>query len=366
MTRILVVEDADVLRQDIVEMLHLEGFEVDEAENGAIAIQRLMANRPDMIISDIMMPVMDGIDLLKAVRSIAEMTPIPFIFLTARADRMDMRVAMELGADDFVTKPFHAAEVLAAVHTQFRKQHERHALLESRMETLRGNIIVALPHELRTPLNSILGFSELLMSDGRNISGARTVEMARHIHNAGQRLYALIDNYLLYAQLELIATDARRTAELQRELALSAGSVVQNSALQVAQHYQRQDRLQLSIEEGVALAINELYLKKIVDELVDNAFKFSPHDSEVRVCLTTDGTHGKLKVSDQGVGLSAEQIEQIGAYMQFARRLREQQGTGLGLAIVSRLCDLHNGSMTIESEPDAWTLITVTLPLHPV
>jgi signal transduction histidine kinase len=364
MTRILVVEDADVLRLDIAEMLRLEGFEVDEAENGAVGLHCALTHRPDLIISDIMMPVMDGLGLLKAVRDSAGMTGVPFIFLTARTDRVDMRTAMELGADDFVTKPFHVAELLAAAEAQLKKQQQRDAVLESRMETLRGNIIVALPHELRTPLNSILGFSELLMADGRQLSQARTAEMARHIHNAGQRLYALVDNYLLYAQLELIATDQRRIVELRREIAFGTTSVIENSATQVAKRHQRQEMLQVVIHDAPVFAMNELYLKKIVDELVDNAFKFSPREGLVRVCVTANETHGRIKVGDQGIGLTDEQIAQIGAYMQFSRRLREQQGTGLGLAIVSRLCELYGGEMTIESEPGSYTLITVTLPLH--
>lgn len=137
-----------------------------------------------------------------------------------------------------------------------------------------------------------------------------------------------MDNYLLYAQLELIATDERRISELRHEVALGTVSVIEQSASQVAQRYQRLEMLQLTIEDNPVFAINELYLKKIVDELVDNAFKFSPRHGFVRVYVTANETYGTIQVSDQGIGLTEEQIKQIGAYMQFSRRLREQQGTG--------------------------------------
>ncbi|MDZ4768996.1 MAG: response regulator [Chloroflexota bacterium] len=363
MKRILVVEDALTLRKDIVEMLEFEGFEVDSAENGKVGLERVYASRPDLIISDIMMPIMDGMRLLETLRGDSATASIPLIFLTARTDRLDIRQGMELGADDFVTKPFHAAELLATVQTQIRKQQQRAEEIERRMEDLRGNIILALPHELRTPLNAILGFSELMMSDAMTLSADRVRDMAKHIHNAGKRLYALVDNYLLYAQLELLLTDPRRVAEARLEFALHPELTIAASAYGCAAHYVRAERLQLDLQPLAQLAISEIYLKKLVDELIDNAFKFSPKDSVVAVRASAQDNFYEIQINDQGVGIGAEQAMQIGAYMQFSRRLQEQQGSGLGLIIARRLCDVYGGHMMIESDPGAGTTITVTLPM---
>ena len=122
MKKILVVEDAQSLRKDIVEMLGFEGFEAIGAENGLVGVDRARQVLPDLIICDIMMPGLDGYGVLEELRKDTLTSTIPFIFLTARTDRVDVRQGMELGADDFLTKPFHAAELLATVRTRLKKQ----------------------------------------------------------------------------------------------------------------------------------------------------------------------------------------------------------------------------------------------------
>src|SRR5690348_3314554 len=136
MKKILVVEDAQSLRKDILEMLGFEGFHAIGAENGLIGVQRAREFLPDLVICDIMMPEMDGYGVLEELRKDATTATIPFIFLTARTDRTDMRQGMELGADDFLTKPFHAVELLATVRTRLRKREILNQIAERRMEDL--------------------------------------------------------------------------------------------------------------------------------------------------------------------------------------------------------------------------------------
>ncbi|MBK8026451.1 MAG: hybrid sensor histidine kinase/response regulator [Chloroflexi bacterium] len=364
MTRILVVEDAHTLRKDIVEMLQFEGFEVDSAENGQEALDIVRTRQPDLIISDIMMPVMDGMRLLEILRGDINTATIPLIFLTARSDRLDMRQGMELGADDFVTKPFHVGELLATVKAQLKKRAVRDKEAEKRMEDLRGNIIVALPHELRTPLNAVLGFSELLITDAGDMPSERVREMARHIYNAGQRIFSLVDSYLLYAHLELTMTDARRVAEARADVTIHPETIIGHSAHAMAGRHKRVDQLQLTMEPVFGVCIAEVYLKKLVDELIDNAFKFSPSDALVRIETKVDGGLYNIRISDNGQGLTPDQVANVGAYMQFSRRIQEQQGTGLGLVIAERICGLHEGKFQIESSPGAGTTVTVGLPIR--
>src|SRR5690606_30377480 len=165
MKKILVIEDAQSLRRDIVEMLSFEGYEVVGAEDGLVGIERAREEMPDLIICDIMMPGRDGYGVLEELRSDPATASIPFIFLTARTDRVDVRQGMELGADDYLTKPFTASELLATVNVRIQKRVQLAQYAERRLDDLRENIILALPHELRTPLNVILGFSDLMMSD---------------------------------------------------------------------------------------------------------------------------------------------------------------------------------------------------------
>jgi CheY-like chemotaxis protein/signal transduction histidine kinase/HPt (histidine-containing phosphotransfer) domain-containing protein len=121
MKRILVIEDNDAVREEIAVILGFESFEVIAAENGRVGLERLRQSRPDLVLCDLMMPEMDGYSTLAALRRDSRFATVPFICLTARAERVDMRRAMELGADDYITKPFTADELLAAVNAGLEK-----------------------------------------------------------------------------------------------------------------------------------------------------------------------------------------------------------------------------------------------------
>jgi two-component system sensor histidine kinase/response regulator len=364
MRKILVVEDGQSLRKDILEILSFEGYDAVGAENGIVGVQRARETRPDLIICDIMMPILDGFGVLEELRKDPDLATIPFIFLTARTDRSDSRYGMELGADDYLTKPFTASELLATVNARLDKRAKFEAVTEQRLENLRGNIILALPHELRTPLNVILGFSDLLMTDASIMDGVRIADMARHINTAGMRLYRLIENFLTYAQTELMLGDSAKRETLRHGYMVYPKSSVEGHSRAKAMILSRADDVVFEVEDVEAIGITEEYLKKILEELVDNAIKFSESGSPIRITGAPNGTHYEICVSDSGRGLTPEQIASIGAYMQFERRLYEQQGSGLGLVICKRLIDLHGGELIIDSAENQGTTVCVRLPLR--
>ncbi len=370
MKKILVVEDAQALRRDIVEMLGYEGFHVEGAENGLVGVERARQYQPDLIICDIMMPGMDGYGVLETLRGDPSTATIPFIFLTARTERLDMRQGMELGADDYLTKPFTAQELIRTVQTRLNKRVQLIDQVEEKLTALRGNIVLALPHELRTPLNVILGFSDLLLFDAETIDPPRIVDMATYINTAAMRLYRLIENYLIYAQVEVTATNPDQMKLLHDGVSLNASSVIREQAHHWAgkPHPPTEARpqdIRVELEPVNALAIADEYLKKIVEELVDNACKFSSPGTQVLVEGSRQGDRYVLSVSDLGVGMTQEQIASIGAYMQFDRRIREQQGAGLGLIVTKRLVELHKGSFSVSSELNHGTKVVIQLPIKP-
>lgn len=363
MNKILVIEDEQSLRKDIIEMLSFEGFEVYGAANGADGVQRAHENIPDLIICDIMMPELDGYGVLAELRKETRTAAIPFIFLTARTDKLDRRQGMDQGADDYLTKPFTVMELLKSVHTRLEKRAAITEISEQRLEDLRDNIILAMPHELRTPLTVILGFSDILTADCDTMKTSRIREMTHHINKAAMRLYHLVENYLVYAQIEMLVTDPKSIELLRASQTTEPKIVLEDQFIQKAQSYERESDLTMAVEDVPAVQIMEDYLKKLVDELIDNAFKFSEADTPVTVTGGPDGDMYRLQITNSGRGMTAEQIEAVGAYMQFNRRFYEQQGSGLGLVICSRLAELHGGELKLESEPGKFTTITVALPL---
>lgn len=361
--RILVIEDAYALRKDIVEMLQFEGFEVFGAENGQLGVEKAHETHPDLIICDIMMPVLDGFGVLQRLQQEQTLSTTPFIFLTARTDRMDMRQGMELGADDFLTKPFTAAELIRTVHARLHKVAAFEDVTLKQMDSLRGNIILALPHELRTPLHVILGFSDLLVSDADTMEGERVADMAGHINRAGLRLYHLIENFIIYAQTEVAQTDPNERRALSEGITLYPKSAIETYAASRADQPQqgpsRRDDLYMHVGDVEAIQIGEDFLKKIIEEVTDNAFKFSTPGSPVHVRAAVEGESYMIQISDSGRGISHEHIASIGAYMQFERRVFEQQGAGLGLVVCQRLAQLNGGTLVIESALGQGTRVTI-------
>lgn len=345
MTKILVIEDHKDLREDVVEMLELEGYESFGAENGVVGVEIAKRELPDLIVCDIMMPKMDGFEVLETLRAVPDTAVIPFIFLTAKTERLDMRQGMVLGADDYLMKPFDVEELLKSISTQLRKRVELNEAVNQRMEQLRENIVTALPHELRTSLNTIIGYSDILQAEAQILRPDQIVSWSGHIHKAAYRLYRLVENYLYYVRLQmLIQKNETRSIE---EPVNDICSIVENETKRIADKYKRQDDLQIDIESSQGLNLNYADIVKIIYELADNAFKFSEKGQVVQVKACVEDDTYAVYFQDEGIGMSPEQIENIGAYMQFDRWQHEQQGMGLGLAIVKLFAEIYDAEFDI-------------------
>jgi signal transduction histidine kinase len=360
--KILVIEDADALRKDILETLVYEGFDAQGAVDGLEGVRIAREYLPDLIVCDIMMPNLDGYGVLEELQQDGAGTTTPFIFLTALSDKREIRQGMESGADDYVTKPFTVSELVNTIKRRLQKRTIIKEKTEEKLDELRENIIMALPHELRTPLTGILGFADILVTDSPVLAPVKVAELAKYIHTAAQRLYRLTENYVVYAQLEALKKDQPRIDAMRSFLATAPRMIIENMAYRRAQHYRREGDLEFSLADDVSIRIIDDNLKKIVEELVDNAFKFSRPGSKVQIQGWHDGEVFTLQVTDHGRGMNQAKREEVGAFMQFERKQFEQQGTGFGLAIVQRLADMHLGTFTLVSAVNQGTQVTVTLP----
>jgi signal transduction histidine kinase len=269
---------------------------------------------------------------------------------------------MELGADDFLTKPCTAAELLAAIASRFEK-HET-VLNQSRqqLDNLRHSITLSLPHELRTPLNGIMGLAEVLIHNYDQIEQQLVLDIAEGIQSSAQRLYRLIQNFLFYAELEVIRRDRDRLEALQRGETHYSSMIITNVATQIAQQQNRQADLHLDLQNS-AVQISDLHLSKVVEELTDNAFKFSEPGTAVSLSSLVDRDKFILSICDRGRGIAVEHIAQLGAYMQFDRAFYEQQGSGLGFTIAHHLVELYGGKISVESVLGQQTTVQIKLPL---
>jgi two-component system, sensor histidine kinase and response regulator len=364
MKSILIIEDEPQIRSGIQEVLNLSKYETAVAPNGLVGINIAQDILPDLIICDVCMPELDGHDVIRILRKDQKTANIPFIFLTAQVEHDERRKGMELGAADYLSKPFKPDELLRVVNLQLAKQNARDRQTDTKLNLLRHNINLALPHELHTPLNGILGSAELLIRDGELMAAGDRVELAKQIRDSALRLYRLTQNFLLYADLEVRAngSDVAQTIQINRHQRSSSQRVIQQMAEDVSKRYHRSVDLHLDLQDQL-LPISEQKLGKVIEELIDNAFKFSPKGTPIYVIGRTVEGHYHFDVVDMGRGMTAEQIAQFGAYMQFDRQRYEQQGSGLGLIIAKRIVELYGGHMTIRSIPQQETIVHFTLPL---
>jgi signal transduction histidine kinase len=361
MKRILVIDDEEWLREMVHIALGQKGFDVIEAENGAVGIEKARKELPDLILCDVNMEKVDGYLTLSALRNEPATAAIPFILMTGLADNAGMRHGMELGADDYLPKPFTIEGLYAAVEARLKKAQALRQEAEKKLADLRDNLTLMLPHELRTPLNGILAFGEILAAEAATLPAREIAEMGQVIHDSGKRLERLVENFLIYAQIELLGADAQKIGALRQKQTQSPARLIEEHARGQARAAKRADDLALDLAD-CPVPMSEGYLAKIVDELVQNAFKFSEAGKQVRVALSASPSGVVLAVTDQGRGFSTEHIIKVGAYMQFDRKIQEQQGLGLGLVIARRLTELHGGTLSIQSERGAATTVTVKLP----
>ncbi len=355
MVRILLAEDDSMLRENISMMLSSEGYDVKAASNGMEALSFVEEFNPDLILSDIMMPVMDGIEMFSKIKNNPGLDAIPFIFLTAKVDLPAIRQGMNLGADDYITKPFKSRDLLSAIKIRLDKAIS----IKNRIHNLRNNISLYVPHELRTPLVSILGYSDILREELASFSSEEITEMLSAINRSGKRLLERIEKFILFSEL-MMNEDNLIADNPDNEFYLKDSDVKHNLKAYLSEEIDKKT-LEINLSEAL-IKIPQRYFDFIIREIVQNALKFSLDKTVVRVEGSLTNDQYSLNIKDEGCGLTSEQIIGISAFQQFDRKKHQQVGNGLGLAIAKKMITLSGGKMNIESAPNIGTLVTVILP----
>ena len=324
MPTLFLIEDNAPLRENTKMLLELSGYEVSDFDSGPPALEKLGEVVPDLVLCDIILPGLTGYDILSRVRQMPAGGEVPFIFLSALAEREQVRAGMNLGADDYVTKPFTSDGLLAAIKSRLERSEKRLAAAALDLACYQARKLEYLPHEIRTPLSAIIGGIGLLRGDEKNL-GSGNKEVLDLMEESVDRLERTALNYILYLSLSAGQDPFQSTVPVE------AGMLIASVATRVAQEAGREDDLILRTVETPTHCGN--CLDRIASEVVSNAFKFSPPGSKVEVQMSKAGTRLTLSCRDHGCGMTEEEIAAIGPFKQFHRDKREQQGLGLGLAI---------------------------------
>ena len=362
--RILVIEDEKNIRENIQELLEAKGYIVRTSHNGKQGVLDAIDFRPNLIVCDVMMPKMDGYKVLEYIRKTSIVQNTPFIFLTARIDKNDIRQGMELGADDYITKPFTSKELVRAIETRLKRQDKvigQYAKVKHELDT---TVFAAYYHEFNTPLHGIIGGLNLLLNARDSFSEKQIQDLLFSILKSGLRLNHSLANLMMfeeikraevYTELQSMFTNGLTKANWHQKVKSELFTMCKEI-------YNRTADLQLDIEP-VDIRINIEYLQRMIIELVDNAMKFSKAGNLVTVSGKRVGEDYVIEVIDNGRGFVLDSLDSIVPFKQFNRKKFEQQGLGIGLYLVKRIVDFNQGELKIVSLEGEGTRVIVNLPV---
>lgn len=359
---ILLVEDEPPILEGMSRALTMAGYSVLTATNGEAGLARLGETMPDLIVADIMMPVMDGYEFYNALRANPEWELVPFIFATARGEVEHIREGKRLGVDDYLTKPFEIEDLLVAVEAKLRRARSIQQAARHEIQTLKGRILTMFNHELRTPLTIIKGYAEVSKMGGE-LDVETLLDYLDGIGKGADRLFNLVEDLLLGMEIEAGAA-GQYYAVCKTRLESLSNLIVDVVAGFEDQAAQAGVRLNAEVPPDLPPVEGEVeYLGNALGRLVDNAIKFSPDGGHVEINASAQDATVAISVADQGRGIPPEEQPFIfDLFHQVNRERHEQQGAGLGLTIASGLIALHGGRIEVSSEEGTGSTFTVVLP----
>jgi two-component system sensor histidine kinase/response regulator len=362
---VLIVEDQPSLQAAVRLTLEAEGYSVLTASNGMQALQVMEETTPAIVVADIMMPQMDGYDFFRAVRARSEWVSIPFIFLTAMAEREERIKGKALGAEDYLTKPVDPVELVTAVHSRLARTRAIRENAEKSLDELKQQIVTMLSHELRTPLTYIRGYTDLALDDVPSLPPELLEEFLRAISQGADRLTRLADDFLTLIRLDTnqAQEEFRQLAQVHRDL----GEIVVRT---ISQHEPKAAARGLALKFRVEpnlppVRLCEPLFVDALGRLLDNAIKFSQEKSEEVVVSSRETPEWvEIAVTDEGVGIPPGEIPHaFERFRQIDRERMEQQGAGLGLPIAQEIVRLHGGEIEVTSVVREGSTFTIKLPL---
>jgi signal transduction histidine kinase len=362
---ILVVEDDSSLLEGVRDILLLAGYQVLVARNGLEGLAVLEKETPHLIISDIMMPGMDGYRFYATLRARNEWVHIPFIFVTAKGDKSDVRRGKQLGVDEYLVKPFDEEDLLIAVRAKLQRRAQLDAVHNYQVAGLKRSILTTLNHEFRTPLTYISTYSELLRDADPDMSADELTHLMRGIKVGSERLRRLVEDFILLVELQ--TGEAQQIFQRRREWMTDLAALLQTVGANYAA---------LATARGVSLSLDvpaslppiwadETYLRDALNRLVDNAIKFSKKEGG-QVIVSARLVEGwvRIEIKDQGIGIRTGELDKIfDVFHQIDRAKMEQQGSGSGLAISREIAKVHGGTLTAKSDYGVGSTFTIDLPV---
>lgn len=339
MDKILLVEDETIIRASIAEILRHYGYEVIVAENGKLGLAKALTEKPDLIICDVMMPEMDGFEMLQELRKHPDFDT-PFIFLTAKVQADDIRAGMNLGADDYIFKPFKSADLIKAIETRLDKRKLVMKRIEEKTKDLENLIRLMLGHEFNTPMNGIKAMSEFIHQNVEKYNDTQLGEFCNYLSLSAERLQSTFDKVRkVYEVKEL------DKAEITDTICEGVRNTIMQIGQSLAEKAGRMEDLVVADLDDIALPVKSNLLFTALYEIIENAFKFSEKGCKVEISTHRSENNYEIIVADSGNTIAAEELSTYTSFRQFDRSKYEQQGLGAGLALTISILEKYNATI---------------------
>ncbi len=351
---ILIVDDEPDNFDVIETLLAKQGYQLHYASSGQKALDRLEKIPIDLILLDVMMPELDGIEVCRKIKTNPKYFHIPIIIVTALTAKEDLARCLELGADDFISKPVSGVELRARIHSLLRIKQQHDALKTSlKLREEMANMIV---HDLRNPLTNIIAACDLLKILDLPEQQKQWLELIEH---SGKNIECMLDSLLIMAKLE--------AQQLRLNLSdVNLGEMVQTAVNDFqAMAILYEIKLLAKVKpQNKLVKVDCNLLRRVIDNLITNAIKYSPADSQVIVEVDyPKGKQARIRVSDQGAGVSEEFKKRLFEKFEIGPSLyRNVKQTGLGLTFCQLAISRHGGTITVEDNQPKGAIFTVELP----
>ena len=361
-SRILIVDDSAMARRQIQFFLEKDGFEVFEAKNGEEALWLVNEVDPELILMDVSMDGMDGMEACRRLKDDPMNGTLPIIFLSAKGEREEIVKGFKSGAIDYIVKPFHPAESLTRIRTHLRVKklaelRERHILELKELNLTKDRVLRIASHDLRNPVAAIAGLAEFLKEGSEKFSEEHR-EIVDCIEDAGKSVVTLLNELL-----DLTAMDSGKV-ELNME-ALDLNELGRNLLPLFRGEAERKD-IGLSFSPGNPLPMihaDRQQIRRLIDNLVNNGIKFTPAGGSVALKMESEEDKVWIHVDDTGPGIPEK--ESTNLFKEFGKTSNSPTGgeksTGLGLSICTRIVDAHDGTIGFENLPEGGARFSVSL-----
>lgn len=352
---ILIVDDVPKNIQVLGTLLSKFDCELAVAMNGEQALNTVKRVKPDLILLDIMMPVMDGHEVCRQLKNSDDTKNIPVIFLSAKSETEDIITGFELGAVDYITKPFIGSELLARVKTHLSLKQVKENLQEE--VATKNKFFSIISHDLRGSFGIILSIAQLLQENRDSLTDEETSEMLDDIGKTTKNTLDLLENLLEWARSQ--------TGGINFKPAKLKLNDVVSGILETSKDLARKKEIELTstIDSEVIFADRNMVLL-IIRNLVSNAIKFTPKGGKVKIESEDREDSVKISVTDTGVGIESEKANQLFLIDNKISTpgTENEQGNGLGLILCKEFTERNNGNIGIESEPGKGTTVWFSLP----